>query len=220
MTKPRMTVDIVSDIVCPWCYVGVKSFLASRDRLSEDFDILPRFRPYQLNPGLPATGVDRHAFYARKSPDAERLAAAREAIKENARLSGFVFDPAAPTHLPNTVKAHQIIRLAHFSGNQEAAVLGVYRAFWDDLRDIGVEQTLVSIAAGAGVDEGLAAAALGSPEDAAMIEAECEGFRNAGVNGVPTFIVNERVGFSGGMPPDQLTDALVRAAASTTGDHA
>ncbi|NWG92672.1 MAG: DsbA family oxidoreductase [Parvularculaceae bacterium] len=171
MTRPRMIVDIVSDIVCPWCYVGVKSFLASRDRLAGDFDILPRFRPYQLNPGLPTAGVDRHAFYARKFPDRERLAAAREAVQENARLSGFAFNPAAPAHLPNTVKAHQIIRLGHFSGVQEAAVLGVYRAFWDELRDIGDAQTLVSIASAAGIDEGLAAAALGSPEDAAMIEA-------------------------------------------------
>lgn len=219
MTRERLIVDVVADVVCPWCYVGVKSFLASRDRLAPEFDVVARFRPYQLNPGLPTGGVDRHAFYAKKFPDAGRLAAARDAIRENAHLSGFSFDPAAPAQLPNTVKAHQIIRLAHFTGKHEAATLAIYRAFWDEMRDIGDDATLIDIAAGAGIDEGLAAAALASPEDAAMIEAECESFQNAGVSGVPTFIVNERTGFSGGMPPDPLTDALRRAASMTAGER-
>lgn len=218
MTKLQLVVDVVADVVCPWCYVGVKSFLASRDRLAAEFEVVPRFRPYQLNPGLPAQGVDRHAYYAKKFPDAARLAAAREAIKDSARLSGFSFDPSAPTLLPNTVKAHQVIRLAHFAGRQEAAVLAIYAAFWDALRDIGDAKTLIEIAREAGIDEGLAAAALGSAEDAAMVEEECESFQRAGVAGVPTFIVNERTGFSGGMPPDQLTAALKRAGELTAGE--
>lgn len=217
MTKERVLVDIVSDIVCPWCYVGVRSFLTARDRLAAEFEIVPRFRPYQLNPGLPSAGVDRHAFYAKKFPDPDRLAAARDAIRENARLTGFSFDPAAPSHLPNTVKAHQIIRLAHFAGRQEAAVLAIYRAFWDDLRDIGDDAVLIDIAVAAGIDDGLAAAALSSEEDAAMIESECDSFQRAGVSGVPTFIINERTGFSGGMPPDALSNTIRRAAEQTKG---
>lgn len=220
MTKPRLIVDIVADVVCPWCYVGVKSFLKSRDALKEDFDIVARFRPYQLNPGLPAGGVDRHEFYRAKFPDAARLAAAREAIKENARLAGFEFDPAAPPRLPNTVKAHQIIRLAHVAGVEERVTLAIYRAFWDELKDIGGDAALIAIAGAAGMDEGLAAAALGSEEDAAMIEAESDSFRDAGVAGVPTFIVNERTGFSGAMPPDHLAAALRRAAELTEGGAA
>ncbi len=194
---------------------GLNRFSVSRDSLSGAYDVVTRFRPYQLNPGLPAGGVDRHAFYARKFPDPERLATAREAIKENARLAGFSFDPAAPALLPNTVKAHQIIRLSHFTGKEDAATLAIYRAFWDDLRDIGDDRTLIDIAKSVGIDDGLAAAALGSPEDAAMVEAECDSFQRAGVSGVPTFIVNERTGFSGGMAPDMLASALSKAAAIT-----
>jgi predicted DsbA family dithiol-disulfide isomerase len=217
MTKPRLLVDIVSDVVCPWCYVGVKSFLASRELLKNDFEVLPRFRPYQLNPGLPKAGVDRHAYYREKFPDPDGLAAARESIRRNARDSGFDFDPAAPSLLPNTVKAHQIIRLAHFAGNQERATLAVYQAFWDDLLDIGKDEVLFRSAGKAGMDQDLAAAALSSPEDAGMIEAESNSFREAGVTGVPTFIVNERTGFSGGMPPESLAASLRRAAALTAG---
>ena len=217
MTKTPLLVDIVADPVCPWCYVGIRSFLESRKTLAADYDVAARFRPYELNPGLAAGGVDRHAYYRAKFPDETQLAAAREAIRANARLSGFDFDPSAPAHLPNTVKAHQIMRLAHFTGRQEAAALALYRAFWDELRDIGDDATLIAIASAVGVDDGLAAAALGSPEDAAMVGAEAEAFRAAGVSGVPTFIVNDRAGFSGGMPPAQLTAALRQAAAMTTG---
>lgn len=217
MTQTRLVVDIVSDIVCPWCYVGVKSFLVSRDRLKNEFEIIPRFRPYELNPGLPAGGVNRHEFYRVKFPDAEALAAARDAIRQNAQASGFDFDPAAPAHLPNTVKAHQIVRLAHFVGAQERVTLAIYKAFWDGLADIGDDAVLFEIAEKAGIDRDLAVAALSSREDAAMVEAEAESFRAAGVSGVPTFIVNERTGFSGGMPPDYLADALRRAAEMTAG---
>ncbi len=220
MTKPRLTIDVVADPVCPWCYVGLMSCLSARDALAADFDVALRLRPYQLNPGLPSSGVDRREFYRAKFPDAEALAAAREAIRENARLSGFDFDPAAPPHLPNTVKAHQILRVAHIAGVQEKAALGVYRAFWNELRDIGDDATLVAVAEEAGIDAGLAAAALSSPEDAAMIEAESDAWRRAGVSGVPTFIVNERTGFSGGMPPAQLENALRRAAVLNSGEAA
>lgn len=220
MTRPRLTVDVVADVVCPWCYVGLKAFLASRDQLADRFDIVPRLRPYELNPSLPAEGVDRHAFYAQKFPDADRLAAARAAIKENAQRSGFSFDPAAPARLPNTLKAHQIIGLAHLEGRQEAAALGVYRAFWDELRDIGDDGTLIAVARAAGLNEARAAAALASIEDREAVAAEAEAFRRAGVSGVPTFIVNERMGFSGGMAPDQMTAALIKAAAISTGAEA
>lgn len=220
MTRAPLLVDIVADIVCPWCYVGIRSFIESRKSLAGDFDVEARYRPYELNPGLPPGGVDRHAYYAQKFPDASQLAAAREAIRENARQSGFDFDPSAPPHLPSTVKAHQIIRLAHFAGVQEKATLAIYRAFWDELKDIGEDATLIAIAASCGIDEGLAAAALGAREDAAMVEAEAESFRTAGVAGVPTFIVNERTGFSGGMPPAQLEAALRQAARMSAGSPA
>lgn len=220
MNGARLTIDIVADPVCPWCYVGLRSFLAARSVLANDFNVEARIRPYQLNPGLPIEGVDRRAYYAQKFPDAERLAAARAAIRENARLSGFDFDPAAPAQLPNTVKAHQIIRLALFSGKQEEVALAVYKAFWDEMKDIGDDETLIAIAAEAGLNKGLASAALASPEDAAMVEAEADALRRAGVSGVPTFIVNEHTGFSGGMPPGQLAAALRRAAVVTQGERA
>ncbi len=213
--KPAIAVDVVADIVCPWCYVGVKSFLAARDALAGEVDMAARFRAYQLNPDTPPEGVDRHAYYRAKFPDQAKLAAAREAIRANARESGFDFDPSAPAHLPNTLKAHQLIALADRADLQEAVTLAVYRAYWDDLADIGDEAALIAIGESAGLPRADIAAALAATGPA--VAAEADAFRRAGVSGVPTFIVGERTGFSGGMPPPSMIAALREAARRNEG---
>ncbi|MFN0022911.1 MAG: DsbA family oxidoreductase [Parvularculaceae bacterium] len=215
--RPRLVVDVVSDIVCPWCYVGVKSYIAAREALAGEFDILTRYRPYQLNPDTPREGVDRHEYYRHKFPDAERLAAARDAIRANAREAGFDFDPSAPAHLPNTLKAHQTIAFAARLGLQEETLLAVYRAFWDELAKIGDERALIEIGQRVGLDTAELSAALASDDDAARIAEDAGSFRRAGVSGVPTFIVGERTGFSGGMPPASIAAALREAARHNLG---
>lgn len=212
--KPLL-VDVVSDIVCPWCYVGVKSFLAARDALKGEFDIKVRFRPYQLNPEMPASGVDRHAYYERKFPDKRGLAAAREAIRANARETGFDFDPSAPPHLPNTLKAHQLIAAAQEFNLQEQAALALYGAFWDALADIGDDELLALIGERIGLARRDVVAALANTGPA--VAAEADAFRRAGVSGVPTFIVGERTGFSGGLAPPQMIAALKEAARRNNG---
>ncbi len=215
--KPLL-VDIVADIICPWCYVGVKSFLTARDALQSDYEIKARFRPYQLNPDLPRAGVDRHAHYARKFPDQARLAAAREAIRANARTAGFDFDPAAPAHLPNTLKAHQLIDAAGRVNAQEAVTLALYQGFWDELADIGDDETLIAIGERHGLARPEIETALAAT--ATAVAAEADSYRRAGVTGVPTFIVGERTGFSGGMAPASMIAALKEAARRNEGAFA
>jgi predicted DsbA family dithiol-disulfide isomerase len=123
-----------------------------------------------------------------------------------------VFDPAKPQHLPNTLKAHQLIRLAHFDGAQERLALALYAAFWDDGADIGDEEVLVAIAKEAGLDPDTARRDLNDPKSATEVKSEAEAFRGAGISGVPTYIVNERNGFAGAMPPVRLAETLVKAA--------
>lgn len=210
--RPRLLVDIVSDPVCPWCYVGLKSFGLARVRLASEFIVLPRIRAYQLNPDTPAEGVDRRAYYAKKFPDEKQRAEMVHQLKAAAAGAGFTFDPLKPAHLPNTLKAHQLIRLAHFDGAQERLASALYAAYWDNAADIGDDETLVSIAMEAGLDADNALADLSSEKSAAEVKSEAEAFRQAGVTGVPTFIVNERTGFSGALPPARLADALRQAA--------
>lgn len=212
--RPRVLVDIVSDPVCPWCYVGLKSFGIARDWLADEFIILPRIRAYQLNPDTPAEGVDRRAYYAKKFPDEKQRAEMVHQLKAAAAGAGFAFDPLIPTHLPNTLKAHQLIRLAHFDGAQERLAAALYAAYWDEGADIGADEILITIAAEAGLDADNARRDLSNEKSAAEIKAEADAFRQAGVTGVPTFIVNERTGFSGALPPARLAEALRQAASA------
>jgi len=210
--RPRLLIDIVSDPVCPWCYVGFKAFQHARDRISEEFQVLPRVRAYLLNPDTPTEGVDRAAYYAKKFPDAAKRDAMRMQLTAAAAGAGFKFDPSIPKHLPNTAKAHQLIRLAHFDGAQERLVESLYSAYWDDGRDIGDTDVLVDIAEKTGLDAENARRDLSSASSKNTVLAEAEAFRQAGVSGVPTFIINERDGFSGAVPPDRMAEAFRMAA--------
>ncbi len=213
--RPRLLVDIVADPVCPWCYVGLKAFQHARDMISGEFQVLPRIRAYQLNPDTPPEGVDRLAYYDKKFPDKDQRAEMIYALKAAALGAGFAFDPMGPKHLPSTLLAHQLIRLAHFDGVQERLTEKLYSAYWDDGADIGDVKTLLAIASDAGLDADNARRDLGDEKSAIEVREEADAFRRAGVSGVPTYIVNERTGFSGALPPARMAKALREAAAQT-----
>lgn len=211
--RRRVVLDIVSDPLCPWCFVGFRSFLAARKRLDPTLQLLPRIRAYLLNPTMPKEGRDRRAYYEEKFPDREQRDAMALQLKAAAAGAGFTFDPAAPTHLPSAIPAQQLIRLAHFDGVQERLTDKVFTAYWRDLRDIGDEAVLVEIGAEAGLDPAIIRADFASPESRNTVLAEADAFRQTGVTGVPTYIVNERHGFSGALPPGRLAAAIDDASA-------
>lgn len=213
--RPRLLVDIVSDPVCPWCYVGLKAFAHARDRLAAEFMVLARIRAYQLNPDTPQQGEDRRAYYAKKFPDEAARAQMVLAIKAAAAGAGFTFDPLLPAHLPNTRRAHQLIRLAHFDGVHERVADRLYSAYWNEGADIGDVSVLVKIGSAAGLDRDHIKADLIRADSANVVLAEAAAFRQAGVSSVPTYIVNERTGFSGALPPARMAEALRKAADET-----
>ncbi|MEM8772587.1 MAG: DsbA family oxidoreductase [Pseudomonadota bacterium] len=213
--RQRLLVDIVSDPVCPWCYVGLKAFQHARDKISQDYQVLPRIRAYMLNPNTPPGGMDRLAHYDKKFPDTSQREQMALSIKAAAAGAGFQFDPMGPKWLPNTAKAHQLIRLAHYDGAQERLAEELYSRYWNDGDDIGDEAVLLTIAETAGLDVENAQRDFANPKSKNEILAEAEAFRQAGVTGVPTYIVNERVGFSGALPPVRLAEALRDGARQT-----
>lgn len=212
MTGRRLLVDIVTDFVCPWCYVGLRAFGAAKGDLAASHQVLPRFRAYQLDPDAPEEGVDREAHYAEKFPNAEFRAAMRARLIEAAAEADFAFDPSRPRRLPNTIMAHQVLRWAHYDGLQEAVALRLYAGYWDEDADLGDASTLARLAGEAGMDEAQTARKLAARADREAVETEAAMMRAAGVTGVPTFIVNERAGFSGALPPRGLAAALRKAA--------
>lgn len=210
--KPRLIVDMIADPVCPWCYVGLKSFFTARTELAKDFEVVTRFRPYLLNPDTPKEGVDRQAYYDKKFPDQKKRAAMTEALVKTASEAGFDFDHTRVKHLPNSIDAHRTLRWAHFKGAHEDVALKIYEAFWDEGRNIGDKEVLSEIGAYEEPAREQLANDLDSDKDVDLIRMEARQFSEAGVNGVPTFIVNEVVGFSGAMPPIQLEQGIRQAA--------
>ena len=218
ISAAHIMIDVVADPTCPWCHVGIASLKKAAPRAAAELgrEVRVRFRPYQLNPDLPEDGIDRQAYYARKFPDETARAKMRETLIEAARAVGLDFDPSAPRQLPNSLKAHQLIRFGAVNGRQQETVDAIYRAFWEKLDDIGDTDVLIEIATEIGLDpEKARDAVTGTGQETRQ---EADAMRAAGVTGVPTFIVNEYAGFAGALPPDDLTAAILHAAAAKVPD--
>jgi predicted DsbA family dithiol-disulfide isomerase len=192
--------DIFSDPVCPWCYIGK----ANLDRALEahaDHPFRIEWHPFQLNPDMPAEGVDKHDYLAAKFGE-DRLVQMHLRLKEASRAAGAEIDPDTPRRMPNTLDAHRLIHWAGLEGRQTAVVSAIMRAYWREGRDIGNAGVLADIAAAAGMDRAVTARLLASDADADDIRARDADARTKGVTAVPTFLIAQQYVVSGAQPPD------------------
>jgi len=191
--------DIFSDPVCPWCYVGK----ANLDRALADHPGHPfaiQWHPFQLNPDLPPEGVAKRAYLEAKFGGKARVDAIQERLREVARAAGLEMDPDRPDRMPNTLDAHRLIHWAGIEGVQPAVVDALMRAYWVGGRDIGDHATLADIAASAGMDRDATLRLLASGADADDILARDTDARAKGVNSVPTFLVAQQYVVNGAQP--------------------
>lgn len=210
--------DIFSDPVCPWCYIGN----ANLDRALEaapdhPFDI--EWHPFQLNPGMPAEGVDRAEYLEAKFGGKAKAVEIYARVEQAARDAGLQIDFATIKRMPNTLNAHRLIHWAGLEGRQTAIVSALMRAYWREGRDIGDAATLVEIAAAAGMDRALTQRLLATDEDAQALKARDIHARQRGVTGVPCFIIANQYVVSGAQPPQVWSDVLaeLRSSAHPTG---
>ena len=207
--------DIFSDPVCPWCYIGK----ANLDRALEahaDHPFRIEWHPFQLNPDMPAEGVDKHDYLAAKFGE-DRLVQMHLRLKEASRAAGAEIDPDTPRRMPNTLNAHRLIHWAGLEGRQTAVVSAIMRAYWREGRDIGNAAVLADIAAAAGMDRAVTARLLASDADADDIRARDSDARAKGVSAVPTFLIAQQYVVSGAQPPGvwaRVIDELVEKANS------
>ncbi len=196
-------IDIYSDVICPWCYIGKRRLERALAERPQD-DLALRWRAFQLNPDMPAQGMDRELYLQLKfgsAAGAERVYREIEAVGEQEDLA-FAFDAIART--PNTVPAHRLIRLAGQRGRQDAVVEALFRAYFLTGEDIGAPDVLLRAAAGAGLDRAEAQAFLDSDLEEQAVREEDRAARQAGLQGVPTFIVNGKFALSGAHLPEVL----------------
>jgi predicted DsbA family dithiol-disulfide isomerase len=203
--------DIFSDPVCPWCYIGKANLdRALADHPDHPFQI--QWHPFQLNPDLPPEGVAKRAYLEAKFGGKARVDAIHERLREVARNAGVDMDPDKPARMPNTLNAHRLIHWAGIEGLQSKIKGALMRAYWAEGRDIGDLATLAEIAGENGMDAAATLRLLHSEADADDIVARDADARAKGVNSVPTFLIAQQYVVTGAQPPDLWAKVIAELA--------
>lgn len=208
-----LSIDIVSDVVCPWCFIGKRRLEAALELYRERRPEAPApeiaFHPFELNPDLPREGIARGEYIAKKF--GARGYSAHDRLVQAGKPLGIAFAFDKIVRQPNTLAAHALIEAARRRGVQAAVKEALMQAFFVDGLDLTDTATLVRIAAGAGLDRGEAEAALADEALRRAVAEEEENARRMGVQGVPFFIFNRRVAVSGAHEPQSLLEAMLEA---------
>jgi len=205
-----MQIDIVSDTVCPWCFIG-KRRIERAMALRPDVTFEVFWRPYRLDPTIPREGVDRRAYLKAKFGDTPRSSAMGDAIRSEGAGEGieFAFDRIAKS--PNTLDSHRLVRWSASAGVQDQVVERLFRAYFIEGKDIGDAAVLAAVAADAGMDGELVASLLGSDADLESVEREAGIANEMGITGVPTFIFDSKLMISGAREAELLARVIDKA---------
>lgn len=193
--------DILSDPICPWCYIG-KAYLDRALAAAPDHPFTIEWHPFQLNPEMPAGGMDRRAYLEGKFGGKEGAVKAYLPVHEHAEKAGLEMHLDKIKRTPNTLDAHRLIHWAGIEGKQTAAVSALFKAYFVEGRDIGDHDTLADIADGLEIDASVILRLLSSDSDAQDIRDRDAAAREMGVTSVPTFIVDGKHAVPGAQPPE------------------
>jgi predicted DsbA family dithiol-disulfide isomerase len=215
-------VDIVSDTICPWCYIGKRRFERALEQ-SGRTDVAVAWRPFQLNPDMPSEGMTRDDYVRAKFGGGDRPRQIYQAIAESGREAGIEFQFSRIKRTPNTVLSHRLVHWSAKSELQDEVVAELFKAYFEEGLDIGDLDTLIEVAVRAGIEEDRARHYLAGDEGRQEVVASDVYARRLGINGVPCFIVNRKYAVSGAQPPPAFVevfnlaerDAATSAAQST-----
>ena len=198
-------IDFVADLACPWCFLGLVRLDRAR-MMRPEFPVRVRWRPFLLNPHLPPEGMDRADYVRRKfggnSKDVYRR------IEESGRADGVAFAFERMPRTPNTTRAHRLILFAQERGAADAVVRALFRALFQEGRDVGRPEVLAAVAEEAGLERDEVVEFLAGDRLARDVEAAHQQAERVGIRGVPVFIVDRRHAITGAQPPEVLADLL------------
>jgi len=207
-----MRIDIVSDAICPWCYIGKRHLEAALPVLAaEGLDFTVQWHAFQLNPDMPREGMDRLASRLKKFGSIERVRELEARLDQAAANAGLAFRQDLIRRTPNTVQAHRLIWLAEEKNLQDAVVERLFAGFFIEGADIGDDVALADLAASAGLERDEVATFLAGDRGREDVLASDRNARAAGISGVPSFFLEGHFLFSGAMPPADIADTLRRA---------
>ena len=209
MEEPRATLDILSDPICPWCYIGkAKLDRALAQRPDHGLDIF--WRPYQLNPDMAAEGMDRTEYLETKFGGPERAQMIYGQIRDAAVAAGLNVDFARIERTPNTFDAHRLIRWARSGGHQQAVIDSLFIRYFERGEDIGDRGVLMDVAREVGMDLDLVTRLYDEDADRDLLTNEEALARQMGVSGVPTFILGEKFALVGAQETAAWLEVLDR----------
>jgi predicted DsbA family dithiol-disulfide isomerase len=209
--QPSVRIDVVSDVVCPWCFIG-KRRLEKALALKPDIPVEVRWRPYFLNDWVPREGIARNDYLTTKFGSPERYKGIAGRVQQAAAAEGLTYAIDKISRQPNTTDAHRLIRWAEGIGKAAEMKQKLMDLYFTDGADLTDPTVLVQAAASVGLDPDEVRAALASDRDVELIAREVEAAKEAGIEGVPMFIFNGKFAVSGAQAPEYLADAIERAA--------
>jgi len=206
--KDVLTVDVVSDVMCPWCYIG-KRRLDRAQVLAVDVEPVIRWRPFQLDATIPPEGIDRQDYLDRKF-GRDRALEIYTQISETGEAEGIPFAFDRITKSPNTINAHRVIRWAETGYQQDSVVERLFELYFTEGENIGETTVLLEAAREADMDVELVAETLATDKDVDEVHKEIALAHELGVQGVPTFVIDKTHILVGAQRAELLADALVQ----------
>lgn len=202
-----MQIDVVSDTICPWCFIGKRRLdRALEARTTMEFDV--HWRPYRLDPTVPKQGIDRKTYLRTKFGADPDVAESREAIRSQGEKENIAFAFGNIARTPNTTDSHRLIRWAATAGVQNVVVEALFSAYFEEGRDIGDAAVLEWIAAQAGMDADLVRQLLANGADVELVDREDALAHRLGIQGVPTYIFANRFLVSGAQETETLLSII------------
>jgi predicted DsbA family dithiol-disulfide isomerase len=205
----RMHIDVVSDVVCPWCYIG-KHRLERALALTPETPVEVEYRPYFLNPWIPREGIDRQTYLETKFGSAERYVAIAERVAAAAAMEGLVYAPDKMSRQPNTLDCHRLILWSRSATDPARMKQRLMELYFADGADLSDPKVLIQAAVDCGMDGDLVRRLLASDADVDRIEGEANSAKEAGIDGVPCFIFGGSVIVTGAQSPEYLANAIAR----------
>jgi predicted DsbA family dithiol-disulfide isomerase len=205
--KARLTIEVVHDLVCPWCFLGVRRLMRTmRRRPDLLFDLV--WRPFLLNPDMPRGGMSRPDYVVRKFGGEDRARRLYASITEIGRAEGVLFRFDRVRRTPSSIDAHRLVRFAARYGRADAMVEALFSAHFTDGRDIGDHSVLVAVAEACGLDGAAVARFLPSEDETDLVHADNLRAHRLGINGVPCFVVGGRHAIAGAQEPEVIERLL------------
>jgi predicted DsbA family dithiol-disulfide isomerase len=203
----QLRIDVVSDVVCPWCYIG-KRRLEGAIALVDDIAVTIRWRPFFLNPWIPREGIDRDAYLTAKFGSVERYKGMASNIAAAAAEEGLAYNAARISRQPNTIDCHRLIYWAEAVGQSGTMKQRLMELYFKEGADLTNPDVLVRAASECGLDATDIGEALQSDRDVELIAQEAQAAADAGISGVPTFLLGGKYALSGAYPPAQLARGI------------